>query len=496
MKNKNLLIILGAFVFSIILGYTMQIVNARNLEFGELDTSVAVFQQDIILTSDTPVEITKLYRSDQLIGIVTDETKLSSLIEEVYNRDYAQEFPDSKLGLMDDVYEIKELSYHQYEDIDDEIFKYIENEDLFSVDVPRISFSNGAVIYVKELQDFKNAQEKFILNFISRDTYNILRSDEKLPLMSGYGTRDISFKVEEDITISRGLASKDNILMNEDEIQMFLNYGYNPKMQTYQVQEYDTVSTISFASGMNPRQLMILNPEITDKDQILEVGSTLNVTYYNSPLSVFVEKERKVSEPVIADEAIIVEDNTLAEGTTVVDTAEKSGKADVTYVDTYINGENSKSVQTSYTVVEEPVREVLRVGTYVEPRVGNGDFRWPIVNGWKNYGFGEYPGHRGTDFLPNSGQSGDNIYPIDRGVVTEVAYGGALGNYVRINHNNGYESVYAHMVSFPPVSVGDVVSKNSVIGYVGSTGYSTANHVHLQVDYYGTTIDACTILGC
>ena len=55
-------------------------------------------------------------------------------------------------------------------------------------------------------------------------------------------------------------------------------------------------------------------------------------------------------------------------------------------------------------------------------------------------------------------------------------------NYIIINHNNGYYTVYAHMSGFAPgLSIGSTVSRGQVIGYVGSSGWATGPHLHYEI---------------
>ncbi len=63
--------------------------------------------------------------------------------------------------------------------------------------------------------------------------------------------------------------------------------------------------------------------------------------------------------------------------------------------------------------------------------------------------------------------------------------GGGFGNYVWMSHGNGKETIYGHLTSVT-VSPGQYVSKGQVIGYSGSTGYSTGPHLHFECRYYGT----------
>lgn len=65
---------------------------------------------------------------------------------------------------------------------------------------------------------------------------------------------------------------------------------------------------------------------------------------------------------------------------------------------------------------------------------------------------------------------------------------GGWGNYVWIDHGNGKATIYAHL-SYPVVYYGDYVSAGQVIGYAGSTGYSTGAHLHFETRYNGVRYD-------
>ena len=106
-------------------------------------------------------------------------------------------------------------------------------------------------------------------------------------------------------------------------------------------------------------------------------------------------------------------------------------------------------------------------------------YRWhPISGQWKM--------HYGIDM---AAAQGTPIYATRTGVVTVAAYQeGGAGYYVKLNHGDGYTSIYMHMTHYI-VKVGDYVTAGQVIGYVGSTGGSTGPHLHFGISYNGTYVN-------
>ena len=77
------------------------------------------------------------------------------------------------------------------------------------------------------------------------------------------------------------------------------------------------------------------------------------------------------------------------------------------------------------------------------------------------------------------------VYAAAAGTATVSYDSGGFGNYVTINHGNGYSTLYGHMSSVA-ISSGSYVSQGQVIGYVGSTGASTGPHLHFNVYHNGS----------
>lgn len=132
---------------------------------------------------------------------------------------------------------------------------------------------------------------------------------------------------------------------------------------------------------------------------------------------------------------------------------------------------------------------------------GTGIFQWPLPDAYAiTSGFGEredpYSGeissHTGTDI---AAPLGTPILAAADGAVTIAnatdSWGGSYGYYIKIDHGNGFETLYAHCSAIC-VTSGQTVQQGEVIGYVGSTGKSTGNHLHFEVWFNQSRQDAMT----
>ncbi|MDX2302551.1 MAG: peptidoglycan DD-metalloendopeptidase family protein [Microscillaceae bacterium] len=93
--------------------------------------------------------------------------------------------------------------------------------------------------------------------------------------------------------------------------------------------------------------------------------------------------------------------------------------------------------------------------------------------------------HHGVDLGLRTGAP---VMSVFDGIVKLSTYGGGYGNYIIIRHENGLETLYAHLHQ-RKVSVGQRVQAGDLIGWGGSTGYSTGPHLHFEVRYKGYTFN-------
>lgn len=135
---------------------------------------------------------------------------------------------------------------------------------------------------------------------------------------------------------------------------------------------------------------------------------------------------------------------------------------------------------------------------------GTGAFGWPVpgyyhITSYVGWRWGAY--HQGID-ISSAGIRGANIVASDSGTVVKVnnscthdygksgscGCGGGYGNYCIINHGNGYMTLYGH-AQYISVSVGQEVNQGDVLGIVGTTGFSTGDHLHFEVRKNGVAVN-------
>ena len=127
-------------------------------------------------------------------------------------------------------------------------------------------------------------------------------------------------------------------------------------------------------------------------------------------------------------------------------------------------------------LVRKPVNNAIM-------RSGFGSRRHPIL--------GYVKMHTGVDWATPYGTP---IFASGNGVVETVGWEGGYGKYVKLKHNNGYETAYGHMSAFAKgLEVGKRVRQGQVIGFVGSTGQSTGAHVHYEILVNGRFVDPMRI---
>ena len=166
-----------------------------------------------------------------------------------------------------------------------------------------------------------------------------------------------------------------------------------------------------------------------------------------------------------------------------------------------------ESDEMNYEAVKKEIQKLIAAAAAAQPQLSFTGFICPLKSysrisseyGWrKNPVSGVNKLHAGIDF---AAPAGTPIYAAASGYVQVAGWSsGGYGNYVIIYHGkmsdgNTYSTLYAHMRSVA-TSAGKYVKQGELIGYVGTTGNSTGNHLHLEVWKGGSKANAVNPRSC
>ena len=170
---------------------------------------------------------------------------------------------------------------------------------------------------------------------------------------------------------------------------------------------------------------------------------------------------------------------TLQEGST--------GEAVVTAEIETVDGEEHGRTILARTVLSNATDEIIEVGTR-NVGIGTGEFMVPVTSYTFTSGFKWRWGklHGGVDLAVPEGTP---VYAADNGkVIVAGDLDNGYGNYIILDHQNGYKTLYAHNSELL-VSVGDIVAKGDKIALSGNTGNSTGPHLHFEVQVNDEKVD-------
>lgn len=239
----------------------------------------------------------------------------------------------------------------------------------------------------------------------------------------------------------------------------------------YTVLGGDTLSSIGAEFRISVDALKYVNG-LTDSS-ILQVGDVLTIppvtglihTVESGDTLSSIAGKYDVPSQAIADFNYILDTSKLAVGTELV-----------------IPGGKVPEQVVPFTV---PSVTSPSVGTFGAAQPSSNFCVWPSSVRILTQYFSWY--HNGVDIASPAGTAMPPLYACTSGVVTRSGWDPwGLGLHVRIDHGNGYETVYGHM-SRIDVGYGERVSRGQVIGLMGSTGRSTGPHVHFMVIYGGVS---------
>ncbi|WP_332632445.1 M23 family metallopeptidase [Halalkalibacter flavus] len=415
-----------------------------------------------------------VYVDDQHLGIIKNDDPIYEYINELEEK-HEEKFPELSLAVGENVRVIPEFVFNK-EDEDEEVLTKLEDESIVQAEAVALVINEKPIVYVASLEEAEEVLQLLITQYVDEEEYEQFLDAEKEDGQLEVGDQQVtSVTLTEEITEEEVLVLPEEVVSVKDAIKKF-NKGVLEE-QPYTVKEGDVLGTIASNHNLTTSELLELNSEL-DRDSVIRVGDEMKVQAYKPVVKVqstYVTKK----EEEIPFETEVQEDESMFKGDQKVTQEGQAGVQVIEYEVTEENGSLTRRKVLSEEVTKEPVKKVVTKGIKVIPSRGSGTLGWPAVGGYISSYQGNRWGrfHRGIDIARPSNY---NILASDNGTVTFAGTQGGYGNLVRINHNNGMETLYAHLASID-VSVGQTVSKGQKIGVMGQTGNSTGIHLHFEV---------------
>lgn len=419
--------------------------------------NITNMQSEMVGTSDIVYDI---YKEDKKLVTVEDLRKIKMNLLKKFN---------SKLSSGNELYFGEGMNIvERYRDKNDiisdetEAYKLLETQGVFEVAAVKIVIQGTDKSYIVANDKVWNDATTKIKEVVNHKL-NGENSSATVEL-EGYDEKE---KIKSNI----------HDILSEGEL---ITKIMQPENNMYQVESGDTLETIAMKTQTTPEELLVLNPGI-EKQSLLVSGAAINIASSEYSLSFsnteVIEREEKLLydiEYIDDDQKFVGDDEIIQEGVDGVKLVQYNIKRTT-------NGEEIILSQETLRIIQEPVVKKIRRGTKEAVDYGTGDLLWPSAGRRVSaeymdptYGYGPHYGIDINDRLNGS------IYAADNGVVVETGYNGGYGNFVVINHNNGIWTLYAHL-NETYVRTGEIVPKGTVIGGMGSSGFSTGVHLHFEV---------------
>ncbi|MDY3118264.1 MAG: peptidoglycan DD-metalloendopeptidase family protein [Peptoniphilus sp.] len=266
------------------------------------------------------------------------------------------------------------------------------------------------------------------------------------------------------------VASAEKTVSVEEAYKILMTGGRREAV--YVAEETESLESVAKKCDMTVDEIKALNAHWEDP---LHKGSKITILQAAPMVTVTLDQVAKTQSQV-PFRTVTKEDPAQLKSVKKVEQAGRAGILETTTRMQSKDGRIFSSVTESSRLVQEPMDEILVVGT--KESAATGGFIKP-VEGRLSSPFGPRWGrfHYGID-LANC--IGTDIKASDGGVVTRAGMAGSYGNLIIIDHQNGTSTRYAHL-SVIGVKVGDVVAQGQSIGKLGSTGRSTGPHLHFEV---------------
>ncbi len=467
--------------------------NKKNLFFIII---AAIISSSIFFVGYTnktnPKNLYRVYLSGKTIGYINSKRELEDYID-VKEAEIKSKYNVDNVYAPKNLNVVNEITYNKKISSIEEIYNIIKEQAPFTISGYTINikgveeinetsktYTDDVVINVLDKSIFEEAVNQIIKVFVDEKDYNKykLNSQEKI---TNTGKIIESIYIQNEMTIKQNkISTSDMIFTNTSDLSKYLLFGTLEEQKKYIVKPGDTIEKISYNNKLSVEEFLIANKEFNDSSNLLYDGQEVTLGILK-PAFKTIEEDYVVEFEDSNYKTEIVYDNSMLSGVERVKQQGVNGKNKVSKKVKKINGEvKSAVVIESQEIIPAQNKIIVRGnGTISIGRVGN--WAWPTKTPYvitSSYGWRWGKIHKGLD-ISGTGH-GSPIYAANDGVVLESRYDSFNGNFIVINHNNGYYTIYAHMSALL-VKKGEIVTIGQQIGKMGATGYAFGAHLHFGV---------------
>lgn len=377
-----------------------------------------------------------------------------------------------------------------------EIYKRIVSKKAYSVAGYKFTIKSDneeiddIVLYTLDKDIFTEAIESLINIFVDEQVYVDYKKDNQ-PEIITTGSKIDNIYIQEDITYKAvNISVDEKIYTNAKDLSAYLLYGDTYTERVVTVKSGDSIESLTFENKISVQEFLIFNNQYTSRENLLVPNTNVVIANIDPKIQVVVESYEVVDKET-EFETIEKYDENLTQGSVIVTQQGKTGLERVRQNVKSINGEIKYVDPAGKELIMSSVPKIITIGTKYIPNVGStNSWGWPTNSG---YTISSYYGYRLSVFGEGNFHSGIDIAGTGYGSPVRAANNGTIeiltnlgntsyGKYIMINHNNGYYTLYAHLSRFGEgLSVGSTVSRGDIIGYIGSSGWSTGPHLHYEI---------------
>lgn len=441
-----------------------------------------------------PKELYRVYLSGKTIGYVDDKELLEQYIDDT-QVSLKEKYNVDKVYVPNDLDIVKEITYTEEISTEKEIYESIKDIAPFTIEGYIINIkgikimteeggevtTEDKIIYVLDKEIFNQAVKNTVSVFVENEDYqNFINNTQ--PEIKDVGTLIEDIYIKNQITIKAGkVSTEEKIFTDVNELSQYLLFGTLEEHEKYIVKSGDVISDIAYNNKLSIEEFLIANPEFSSENNLLYEGQVVNLGLIN-PMFQLIEEDHVVEIQTKKYDTKVEYDASLLVGFEKIKQQGEDGTVKVTQKVQKANGEIESVVITNTEIIKPSITKIIVRGSKVVPTVGNPNiWYWPTNKPYvitSGYGWRWGKMHEGLD-ISGTGY-GSPIYAANNGIVEQAGYNSTNGNYIYINHNNGYYTIYAHMAKLY-VKKGQAVSMGTQIGTMGSTGFSTGTHLHFSI---------------